>query len=195
MNKMKPEPLTDDMCSCWRPTRKLLRVGKSMGVSTSPSTLAQSPEAQAAWPLRPEPSWAMVKGLVGSRARLKMSEAWAKPSSLGLSRENVDMSQSWYHMFIFGNQFIQALCWESICTVLQPPLMSTKRRKCCLTTRLPCPSFVVDVNKVRCPIIGLPKTTDNCIRKGPWWVKFWKAGTIMPQAGYSSSTCWRLSSH
>ena len=32
MNKMKPEPLTDDMCSCRWPIRKLLGVGKSMGV-------------------------------------------------------------------------------------------------------------------------------------------------------------------
>ena len=40
MNKTKPKPLTDDMCLCQWPTGKLLGVGKSTGVSTSPSTPA-----------------------------------------------------------------------------------------------------------------------------------------------------------
>lgn len=45
---------------------------------------AQSPEAQAAEPSKPEPSRASVKALVGSRARLRVTEARAEPLSPGL---------------------------------------------------------------------------------------------------------------
>jgi len=41
MNKTKSKPLTDDIPSCWWPVIKWFRMGKLMGVSTFPSTVAQ----------------------------------------------------------------------------------------------------------------------------------------------------------
>jgi len=74
MNKMKPEPLTVDMCLCRWPTGKLLGVGKSTGVSTFPSTTEQwvsSPmsmhfnwaEDAVAMPIEPTPHAQDFSGL------------------------------------------------------------------------------------------------------------------------------------